>query len=88
MSTKLAILNANIYVDFIFSAIADNEKREIKCMLLSDCFKEPVPQIATQMAVLIGNISRMDYPHDWNEVRTKRLPCEDNQFQNRLVKFH
>lgn len=54
---------------FRFSAISDNEKREIKCLLLSESFKEPVPQIAIQIAVLIGNISRFDYPQDWNEVK-------------------
>lgn len=54
---------------FSYSAIAENEKREIKNLLLSESFKEPIPQIAIQMAVLIGNISRYDYPQDWNEVR-------------------
>lgn len=53
-----------------FSAITDNEKRDIKCLLLSESFKETVPQIAIQIAVLIGNISRFDYPQDWNEVKS------------------
>lgn len=54
------------------SAIAENERRDIKNLLLSESFKEPVPQIAIQIAVLIGNISRYDYPHDWNEVIDER----------------
>lgn len=54
-----------------YSAIAENEKREIKNLVLCESFKEPIPQIAIQMAVLIGNMSRYDYPQDWNEVRFK-----------------
>lgn len=55
---------------FLFSrsAIAIEEKNEIKRTLLSESFHEQIPQIAVQMAVLIGNISRLDYPHEWNEV--------------------
>lgn len=55
------------------SAIAENEKREIKNLVLCESFKEPIPQIAIQMAVLIGNISRYDYPQDWNEVMFKYI---------------
>lgn len=51
-----------------YSAIAETEKSDIKNLLLTECFKEPVPQIAIQIAVLIGNISRLDYPNDWIEV--------------------
>lgn len=52
----------------INSTIAESEKRDIKNLLLAQSFKEPVPQIAIQIAVLIGNIARNDYPQDWNEV--------------------
>lgn len=37
-------------------------------MILTEAFREPVPQVAIQMAVLIGSISRFDYPSDWIEV--------------------
>lgn len=60
-----------MFISFINSAIAENEKQEIKTLLLCESFKEPIPQIAIQMAVLIGSISRYDYPQDWNEVRIK-----------------
>lgn len=53
---------------FIFSAIDANEKLEIKRTLLAQSFQEPVPQIAVQLAVLIGNIARIDYPREWSEV--------------------
>lgn len=63
------IINYGTFIfDQIYSAISENEKSEIKALLMSHSFKEPIPQIAIQMAVLIGNISRFDYPHDWNEV--------------------
>lgn len=52
----------------IFSAINPEEKKEIKRLLLSEAFQEPIPQIAAQMAVLFGNIARFDYPADWTEV--------------------
>lgn len=50
------------------SAIDPEEKIGIKRTLLLESFAEPVPQIAIQMAVLIGNISRLDYPNDWDDV--------------------
>lgn len=53
---------------FACSAIDPEEKIGIKRTLLSESFAEPVPQIAIQMAVLIGNISRLDYPNDWDDV--------------------
>lgn len=57
------------------SAIDSEEKIGIKRTLLLESFAEPVPQIAIQMAVLIGNISRLDYPNDWEDVsRTVVLP--------------
>lgn len=52
----------------IRSAINPEEKIGIKRTLLLESFAEPVPQIAIQMAVLIGNISRLDYPNDWDDV--------------------
>lgn len=54
---------------FCCSAIDPNEKLEIKRIVLSQSFQEPIPQIAVQLAVLIGNIARIDYPREWPEVR-------------------
>lgn len=62
------VIYLSLFAYLFSSAITDNEKREIKSLLLSQSFKEPVPQIAIQIAVLIGNISRLDYPQDWDEV--------------------
>lgn len=53
---------------FHFSAIDREEKIEIKRNLMLNTFIEPIPQIAIQLAVLIGNIARLDYPNDWSEV--------------------
>lgn len=51
------------------SAVAPEEKIEIKQILMQQSFVEPIPQIAIQLAVLIGNIARIDYPNHWNEVK-------------------
>lgn len=56
-----------------FSAINPEEKIEIKQILLQQSFIEPIPQIAIQLAVLIGNIARLDYPNTWNEVSESNL---------------
>lgn len=55
------------------SAIDPEEKNTIKSALLLDSFTEPVPQIAIQMAVLIGNISRFDYPQEWADVSSRTM---------------
>lgn len=57
-----------IFSVFYYSAINAAEKVEIKSLLLSESFQEPVPQISSQMAVLFGIISRYDYPQEWTEV--------------------
>lgn len=54
------------------SAIAENEKKEIRRLILADAFREPIPQVAVQMAVLVGSIARFDYPDDWVEVKILR----------------
>ncbi|KAL8559005.1 hypothetical protein ACOMHN_039761 [Nucella lapillus] len=46
------------------NAIAEAEKEIIKARLISN-FREPVPQIATQVAVLVSKIARLDCPHHW-----------------------
>ncbi|GAB6031945.1 Importin-11 [Chamberlinius hualienensis] len=45
-------------------AIGEEEKDLLRSKLMY-CFKEPVNQIATQLAVLIAKVARLDYPHQW-----------------------
>lgn len=45
----------------------------MKRLILAEAFREPIPQVATQMAVLIGSISRYDYPQNWVEVNKKNI---------------
>lgn len=64
------MIHWNFFSCFVMnSGIAENEKREIRRLILVDAFREPIPQVAVQMAVLVGCISRYDYPDDWVEVR-------------------
>lgn len=49
------------------NAIAEEEKDSLKVRLLSN-FNEPVPQIATQLAVLIAKIARYDCPRNWSQL--------------------
>ena len=52
---------------FLRSSIAQDEKDAIKRILLVN-FNEPIPQIAIQIAVLIGRIARYDCPLEWVEL--------------------
>lgn len=61
------------------SGISDIEKKEIKQLILTEAFREPVPQVAIQMAVLIGSISRFDYPSDWIEVGHTQLHIQNDR---------
>ncbi|XP_072166659.1 importin-11-like [Diadema setosum] len=49
------------------NAISDAEKERIRVKLVAR-FDEPVTPIATQLAVLIGKIARMDCPRIWPEL--------------------
>lgn len=51
----------------IFSAISDTEKVGIRAKLVAR-FDEPIAPIATQLAVLISKIARMDCPRIWPEL--------------------
>ncbi|CAI9731381.1 importin-11 isoform X2 [Octopus vulgaris] len=74
------------------NAIAEEEKNALKKRLI-DNFNEPVPQVATQLAVLIGKIARMDCPRYWPELIPTLLMvvrCNDRLLQERslLVLHH
>ncbi|XP_058062595.1 importin-11 [Anopheles bellator] len=74
------------------NGIAVEEKEEIKKQLLMK-FNEPVQQIAVQIAVLIGNITRFDGPTDWQELvptLVKAVQSEDSlvQYRGLLVLLH
>ncbi|KAK7116601.1 hypothetical protein V1264_002257 [Littorina saxatilis] len=74
------------------NAIAEAEKDIIKARLIST-FREPVPQIATQVAVLTSKISRLDCPHHWEALVPTLLQavrCDDILVQQRglLVLHH
>uniref|UniRef100_A0A182IXH3 Uncharacterized protein n=1 Tax=Anopheles atroparvus TaxID=41427 RepID=A0A182IXH3_ANOAO len=74
------------------NGIAQDEKREIRQQLLLK-FNEPVQQIAVQIAVLIGNISRYDGPTEWQELvptLVKAVQSEDSlvQYRGLLVLLH
>lgn len=49
------------------SAISEEEKAVIRSALLQ-CIEEPVPQVSTQLAVLIARIARLDCPEKWPEL--------------------
>ncbi|XP_050703049.1 importin-11-like [Eriocheir sinensis] len=46
------------------NAILEEEKTQIRCGLLHN-LREPVSQVATQLAVLIAKIARVDCPREW-----------------------
>lgn len=48
-------------------AITEEEKARIRCGLLHN-LREPVPQVATQLAVLIAKIARVDCPREWPDL--------------------
>lgn len=73
-------------------SIKDEEKELLKERLISS-FMEPVHQIATQRAVLIGKIARVDCPRNWSRLlpaifETVRCPSEGMQEQALLVLHH
>ncbi|XP_071793887.1 importin-11-like [Asterias amurensis] len=49
------------------NAIAEAEKVKIRGQLITN-FQEPVGPIATQLAVLIGKVARVDCPRNWPEL--------------------
>ncbi|XP_046727082.1 importin-11 isoform X1 [Silurus meridionalis] len=49
------------------NAISEEEKSSLRAGLISN-FNEPVHQIATQIAVLIAKVARLDCPRQWPEL--------------------
>ncbi|XP_050322482.1 importin-11 [Bactrocera neohumeralis] len=48
--------------------LPNEEKQQIRQVLLKNFSTEPVPQVALQIAVLIARIARIDCPRDWPEL--------------------
>ncbi|KAF8462559.1 armadillo-type protein [Kalaharituber pfeilii] len=65
-------------------------KAAIRDRLLSS-IDEPIPQLAVQNAVVIGKISRQDYPLDWPDIFTQLISiirsCSDNINQETVIKL-
>nr|XP_022334186.1 importin-11-like [Crassostrea virginica] len=69
------------------NAMSEEEKERLKSKLLSN-FSEPVPQIATQLAVLVSKIARLDCPRNWNALLPalfQAVRCEDFLIQERAL---
>lgn len=69
------------------NAISEEEKEAIKKRLVSD-FTEPVPQIATQIAVLTAKIARLDCPRNWDALLPtlhNAVRCEEQLVQERAL---
>uniref|UniRef100_A0A8C4NCP5 Importin-11 n=1 Tax=Eptatretus burgeri TaxID=7764 RepID=A0A8C4NCP5_EPTBU len=52
------------------NSLVDEEKTSLRAGLIAN-FNEPVNQVATQVAVLIAKVARLDYPRQWPEL----IPC-------------
>ncbi|KAL5005534.1 hypothetical protein ScPMuIL_018990 [Solemya velum] len=68
-------------------AISEEEKEGMKKRLISD-FSEPVHQVATQIAVLIGKVARLDCPRNWSELLPtifQAVRCPEHLLQERAL---
>lgn len=69
------------------NAIKPEEKAALKEALLRD-FREPVPQIGLQIAVIISKIARLDCPNNWPELMPlllDRIRSTDELQQHRSI---
>lgn len=57
--------------------MSDEERESIRAQLLSN-FNEPVGPIATQLAVLISKVARLDCPRNWPELIPTLLEAVKN----------
>lgn len=64
-STQFEQNNSKVY--YFFSAISEQEKSALRQGLMSN-LREPINQIATQLAVLVSKVARIDCPKDWPEL--------------------
>ncbi|XP_066514944.1 importin-11 [Hoplias malabaricus] len=68
-------------------ALSEEEKSSLRSGLITN-FKEPVNQIATQIAVLIAKVARLDCPRQWPElipVLLEKVKVLDVLQQNRAL---
>ena len=47
------------------NAIKKEERESIRSQLISSAIMEPDPRLALQISIVIGKITRLEYPHDW-----------------------
>lgn len=81
---------AEIRSNFSFySSINPDEKKLLKTKLL-ESFNEPIDQLATQYAVIISKIARLDCPDDWEELMPlllQRVNSSDELEQKRSLQI-
>ncbi|ELU06029.1 hypothetical protein CAPTEDRAFT_149791 [Capitella teleta] len=69
------------------NALTEDEKTNMKHRL-QGLFTEPVPQIATQISVLIAKIARLDCPHAWSDLLPfllNAVKADDTLVQDRAL---
>ncbi|KAG2466593.1 IPO11 protein, partial [Polypterus senegalus] len=69
------------------SAISEEEKNSLRAGLITN-FNEPVNQIATQIAVLIAKVARLDCPRQWPElipILIESVKVQDDLQQHRAL---
>uniref|UniRef100_A0A8C4S8Y6 Importin-11 n=1 Tax=Erpetoichthys calabaricus TaxID=27687 RepID=A0A8C4S8Y6_ERPCA len=69
------------------NAISEEEKNSLRAGLITN-FNEPVNQIATQIAVLIAKVARLDCPRQWPElipVLIESVKVQDDLQQHRAL---
>ena len=55
------------------NAIKKEERQSIRSQLISSAIMEPDPRLALQISIVIGKITRFEYPHDWPDVISSTL---------------
>ncbi len=55
------------------NAIRKEERESIRSHLISSGITEPDPRLALQISVVIGKITRFEYPHDWPDAISSTL---------------
>uniref|UniRef100_A0A8C5N0A2 Importin-11 n=1 Tax=Leptobrachium leishanense TaxID=445787 RepID=A0A8C5N0A2_9ANUR len=74
------------------NAISEEEKSTLRVGLITN-FNEPVNQIATQIAVLIAKVARLDCPKQWPEliptlIESVKIPDDLRQHRALLTFYH
>ena len=55
------------------NAIKKEERESIRSQLVSSGIMEPDPRLALQISIVIGKITRFEYPHDWPDAISSTL---------------